>query len=257
MDQQQTSGLVIAITGGSKGFGFAIANKLIEAGYRVGLIGRNRATLEQAVENLGKKNCFATTADVGSSEQISDALQAIHTHFGQLNGLINNAGLARPNTVEKSNEAEVILQVNTNFLGTIFASQAAIPLLRGNDNPRIINISSASAWHYDEMSHLSVYASTKAAVEHFSRDLREELQPDGIGVTCLRPGGAWTNFSDGWDSEALTAGLIAWQDAGPHMDSGMEMNDVANAVVYALAQPIGVAVDLLEIRPNTLTPKMG
>lgn len=107
------------------------------------------------------------------------------------------------------------------------------------------------------MSHLSVYTSTKAAVERFSRDLREELQPDGIGVTCLRPGGAWTNFSDGWDSEALSAGLTAWQDAGPQMDSGMEVNDVANAVVYALAQPIGVAVDLLEIRPNTLTPKMG
>jgi len=257
MSQQPDKRHVIAITGGSKGFGFSIASKLIEAGYRVGLIGRDASALQQAVERLGKQHCFATTADVGSSQQVHEALQAISAHFGQLNGLVNNAGLARPNSVEKSKEAEVILQVNTNFLGTVFASQAAIPLLRGSDNPRIINISSASAWHYDEMSHLSVYAATKAAVERFSRDLREELQVDGIGVTCLRPGGAWTNFSDGWDSEALIAGLTAWQDAGANMDSGMEAKDVANAVVYALAQPVGVAVDLLEIRPNILTPKMG
>jgi len=257
MSEQQDNSPVIAITGGSRGFGFAIASKLIEAGYRVGLIGRDATALQQAVVKLGKLYSFSATADVGDSQQIQAALQTINEHFGQLNGLINNAGLARPNTVEKLKEAEVVLQVNTNFLGTVFASQAAIPLLRGNHNARIINISSASAWHYDEMSHLSIYAATKAAVERFSRDLREELQVDGIGVTCLRPGGAWTNFSDGWDSEALIEGLTAWQDAGPQMDSGMEVNDVANAVVYALAQPAGVAVDLLEIRPNMLTPKMG
>lgn len=257
MTEQQAHKPVIAITGASKGFGYAIAKKLIDADYRVGLIGRDATTLQQAVEKLGQQHCFAASADVGNSQQIHQALQAINEHFGQLNGLINNAGLARPNSVEKLNAAEVVLQVNTNFLGTVFASQAAIPLLRGNHNARIINISSASAWHYDEMSHLSIYAATKAAVERFSRDLREELQVDGIGVTCLRPGGAWTNFSDGWDSEALIAGLTAWQDAGTHMDSGMEVEDVANAVVYALAQPVGVAVDLLEIRPNRLTPKIG
>ena len=147
------------------------------------------------------------------------------------------------------------MQVQTNFLGTVFCCKAAIPLLRGGENPRIINISSASAHHYDEMSHLSIYAATKAAVERFSRDLREELQPDRIGVTCIRPGGAWTNFADGWDAEALQAGMQAWQDAGTYMDTGMDVEQVGDAVAYALSQPPGVAVDLLEIRPNVLTPK--
>jgi NADP-dependent 3-hydroxy acid dehydrogenase YdfG len=75
-------------------------------------------------------------------------------------------------------------------------------------------------------------------------------------VTCLRPGGAWTTFSDGWDSDALKAGLDAWHDSGPHMDTGMEVTQVAQAVVYCLQQPTGVAVDLLELRPNQLTPKL-
>ncbi|MEP1596072.1 MAG: SDR family oxidoreductase, partial [Halieaceae bacterium] len=170
--------------------------------------------------------------------------------------LVNNAGLARPNPIEKQQEDDVLLQVNTNFIGTVFACQAAIPLLQAATDARILNISSASAWHYDEMSHLSIYAASKAAVERFTRDLREELQPGNIGVTCLRPGGAWTTFSDDWDPEALKAGLDAWHDSGPYMDTGMEVEQVAEAVVYCLQQPRGVAVDLLELRPNQLTEKL-
>jgi NADP-dependent 3-hydroxy acid dehydrogenase YdfG len=105
------------------------------------------------------------------------------------------------------------------------------------------------------MSHLSIYAATKAAVERFTRDLRLEVQVDGIGVTCIRPGGAWTSFADGWEGNAFSAGLEAWKDAGTYMDTGMDVAQVADAVSYAVSQPAGVAVDLLEIRPNILTAK--
>lgn len=249
-------GAVVAVTGGSRGFGLAIATLLVEQGARVGLIGRSADTLSAAVAGLGEDNALGVSADVGDKSSITSALVSIRDHFGQLDALINNAGLARPNAIEKQLEDEVLLQVNTNFVGTVFACQAAIPLLENAADPRIVNISSASAWHYDEMSHLSIYAASKAAVERFTRDLREELQPKNIGVTCLRPGGAWTTFSDGWDSDALKAGLDAWHDSGPHMDTGMEVTQVAEAVVYCLQQPTGVAVDLLELRPNQLTPKL-
>ena len=250
------NGAVVAVTGGSRGFGLAIATLLVEKGARVGLIGRSADTLAAAVVALGEESAFGVGADVGNKDSITCALVSIHEHFGQLDALINNAGLARPNAIEKQLEDEVLLQVNTNFVGTVFACQAAIPLLENAADPRILNISSASAWHYDEMSHLSIYAASKAAVERFTRDLREELQPKNNGVTCLRPGGAWTTFSDGWDSDALQAGLDAWHDSGPHMDTGMEVTQVAEAVVYCLQQPAGVAVDLLELRPNQLTPKL-
>ena len=252
----ELNGAVVAVTGGSRGFGLAIATLLVEKGARVGLIGRSADTLAAAVTALGEDNALGISADVGDKSSIAGALVRVHDHFGQLDALINNAGLARPNAIEKQLEDEVLLQVNTNFVGTVFACQAAIPLLENAADPRILNISSASAWHYDEMSHLSIYAASKAAVERFTRDLREELQPKNIGVTCLRPGGAWTTFSDGWDSDALKAGLDAWHDSGPHMDTGMEVTQVAEAVVYCLQQPSGVAVDLLELRPNQLTPKL-
>ncbi len=246
---------VFIVTGGSKGFGLAIAQSLVAQGARVGLLGRNKGSLDAAVSTLGADHAIGVAADVAHKEDITAALTQIKQHFGRLDGLINNAGVARPSTVENLVEDEVIQQIQTNFLGTVFCCQAVIPMLRAADNPRIINISSASAWHYDEMSHLSIYASTKAAVERFTRDLRVELQGDGIGVTCIRPGGAWTNFADDWNPDALTAGLEAWTHAGTYMDTGMEVQQVGDAVAYAVSQPVGVAVDLLEIRPNVPTKK--
>ena len=246
---------VFVVTGGSKGFGLAIARSLVEQHARVGLVGRDIQALNAAVSELGEDRAFGVAADVAHKENITAAFGQIKQHFGRLDGLVNNAGVARPSTVENLVEEEVILQTQTNFLGTVFCCQSVIPLLRGAENPRIINISSASAWHYDEMSHLSIYASTKAAVERFTRDLRLELQGDGIGVTCIRPGGAWTNFADDWNPEALTAGLEAWAHAGTYMDTGMETKQVGDAVTYAVSQPKGVAVDLLEIRPNVPTEK--
>ena len=246
---------VYIVTGGSRGFGLAIAKSLVGHGARVGLISRNQSGLDQAVAEIGADHALGVAADVWSRASVSIAFEKIHTHFGRLDGLVNNAGLATPNKVENLVEEEVLLQVQTNFLGTVFCSQLAIPMLKGSENPRIITISSASAWHYDEMSHLSIYASTKAAVERFTRDLRLEVQADGIGVTCIRPGGAWTNFSDGWDTQALEGALAAWKDVGAHMDLGMEVTHVGDAVRYALSQPPGVAIDLMEIRPNALTSK--
>jgi NAD(P)-dependent dehydrogenase (short-subunit alcohol dehydrogenase family) len=246
---------VFIVTGGSKGFGLAIAKGLVAQGARVGLLSRNQEGLNQAVAEIGSDHAYGVATDVAHCEDISAAFTSVKAHFGRLDGLINNAGMARPNPVENLVEQEVLMQVQTNFLGTVFCCQAVIPLLRGAANPRIINISSASAWHYDEMSHLSIYAATKAAVERFSRDLRLELQADKIGVTCIRPGGAWTSFADAWEPAAFHAGLEAWQDSGSYMDTGMEATQVGDAVVYAVSQPSGVAVDLLEIRPNTLTPK--
>ena len=220
------------------------------------MLARNNQTLQHAVADLDTDRLVAIAGDVADAGQMATSFARIKQHFGGLNGLVNNAGLARPGSTEHLRCEDVQLQVNTNFLGTVYCCQAVIPLLRGEENPRIINISSASAYHYDEMRHLSIYAATKAAVERFTRDLRLELQTDGIGVTCIRPGNADTSFAVGWDMDRLKAGIDAWQDCGPSMDTGMTVEQVADAVMYCLASPAGVAVDLLEVRPNVPTEKL-
>ena len=255
---------VYIVTGASKGFGLAICQALLQHGAKIAMLARNASELTAAAEKLAadyKINNIddyicTQSCDVSSGQQVKQAFSAAKKHFGQLNGLINNAGLARPGSVETLREDEVLLQVNTNFVGTVLCCKEAIPLLRGEDNPRIINISSASAWHYDEMLHLSIYASTKAAVERFTRDLRLECQEDDIGVTCIRPGAAWTSFAEGWDEERLMAGVKAWSHRfGSVADSGMDVSHVAESICYSLACPAGVAVDLLELRPNKIDNK--
>jgi NAD(P)-dependent dehydrogenase (short-subunit alcohol dehydrogenase family) len=244
------------VTGGSRGFGLAIAESLIQEGARVGLIGRNAKSLDDAVAMLGANHAYSVAMDVSSREDIVTAFEQIKGHFGGLDGLVNNAGVARPGVMGELIEEEVAQQLNTNFMGTVFACQAVVPLIEDSDNPRIVNISSASAEHHDEMAHLSIYAASKAAVERFSRDLRRELQGKGIGVTILRPGAAMTEFAAGWDANRLQRALRAWHEHGPGMDTGMQPFHVGDAVAYCLRCPAGVSVDLLEIRPNNRVPKV-
>ena len=249
------SDAVYAVTGGARGFGFSITRVLLDKGASVGIIAKNEDSIENALEELNADCVFGVTADVSDPLAIHEALAVISDHFGAFDGLICNAGLARPSPIAMLDSNDVRLQIETNLLGTIFSCQAAIPLLSRSSNPRLITISSASAFHSDEMSHLSVYAATKAAVERFTRDLREELQGDGIGVSCIRPGGAVTGFADQWDPDAFSDAFEAWRDHGEYMDTGMTVTEVANAVWYCLNQPVGTAVDLLEIRPNQRVSK--
>ena len=253
---QDLSDNAYIVTGASKGFGRAISEALLAAGAGVGMIARNEEALQQAVQELGGGRAIGLAADVFDGQRIADAFAQIKQHFGRLDGLINNAGLAYPSSIEQLDRQQVLQQVHTNYLGVVFCCQAAIPLLRDADNPRIVNISSASARHFDEMAHLSIYASTKAAVERFSRDLAYELQPEGIGVTCVRPGAAITQFAANWDMAKFTAGVRAWQGSGPQMNIGMSVQEVADAVLHCLGYPQHVAVDLLEVRPKQLVEKL-
>jgi NAD(P)-dependent dehydrogenase (short-subunit alcohol dehydrogenase family) len=129
---------VYIVTGGSRGFGLAIAKSLVAQGAKVGLISRNQEGLDQAVAEIGSDHALGIATDVGHREDITAAFSNVKQHFGRLDGLVNNAGLASPSTVENLVESQVIMQVNVNFLGTVFCCQAAIPLLRGGDNPRIV-----------------------------------------------------------------------------------------------------------------------
>lgn len=243
-------GRVYIVTGASRGYGFAIASALVEAGAKVGITGRSRETIEAAAKKLGTENALGVVAEVTDEQAVAAAYKQIKEHFGRLDGVVNNAGVARPGAADTQIATEVREQVETNFVGTVLSCKAAIPLLRGGDNPRIVNVSSASTVHFEEAAHISIYSASKIAVERYSRELRNELQADGIGVTILRPGAAPTEFSAGWDRERYRKSLEEWYTQGDFTSMGMEPSHVAAAVVWSLMSPPGVSVDLLEIRPS-------
>lgn len=246
---------VIAVTGGSRGFGLAIAKALISRGARVALLARGTAELDKAVAVLGADKAAAFPVDIGNRDSVQAAFAAIGRHFGRLDGLVNNAGVARPNPLDKVEADEFAMQWQVNVGGVLFCTQAALPWLRKSDNGRILNITSASARHMDEMSHLGIYASTKAAVERMTAEWREELKSEGIGVTIFSPGHAMTDFAAGWDMDRTMVALKAWLGKGPMHDQGMDVRDVGEAVAHCFTYPAGVAVDMMEVRPNRPGPK--
>lgn len=254
---QSIADKVYVVTGASRGFGLAIAKELVARGAKVGLLARDEERLAAAVARLGADQALAVVADITDSAAVQSAMDAVAAHFGGIDGLINNAGIAKPGFVEQYTDAEVQAQLQINIAGVIYACRGAIPYLEKSDNPRIINISSASAYHQDEMLGLSLYAASKAAVERLSRDLRKEMQEKGVGVTILRPGAAATEFAGDWGHERFVDALNAWHKrCGPYMDFGMSVEHVAEAVAFCLGMDPGVSVDELEIRPNRLMEKI-
>ncbi len=246
---------VIAITGGGAGLGLATAQALVKLGAKVALLGRRQDVLDKAVAELGAAHACGFVCDVTRKPDVEKAFAALHAHFGKLDGLVNNAGIARPDPVEKMSEADIVAQINTNFLGAIFCCQAAIPLLRANGHGLILNLSSATVRHDNEISHLSVYAATKAAVDRFSKELREEVKADRICVTVFSPGAVFTEFGLGWDEKKMSAALHEWQKKGKTFDGYMKPDVIGSSIAMCFAYPKGVAVDFMEVKPSKVSEK--
>lgn len=246
---------VIAITGGGAGLGLATAQALVKLGAKVALLGRRQEVLDKAVAELGAVQACGFVCDVTKKADVERAFAALHAHFGKLDGLVNNAGIARPDPIEKMEEVDVVAQINTNLLGTIFCTQAAIPLLRANGHGLIVNLSSATVRHDNEVSHLAVYAATKAAVDRFSKELREEVKADRICVTVFSPGAVFTEFGLGWDQQKMSAALHEWQKKGKYFDGYMKPEVVGSSIAMCFAYPKGVAVDFMEVKPAKVSEK--
>lgn len=240
---------VIAITGASQGLGLAAATILVSRGAKVALIARNKEALDKACLALGPQ-AKAFPTDITNHDAVLKTFAAINDSFGQLDGLINNAGLARPNKICDTDPQELLLQLNTNIAGVIYCCKAALPYLKKSSNGRILNISSASARSRMEISHLGVYSATKCAVDRLSDELRDEMREEGIAVTVLSPGATMTDFAAGWDTEKLMTAFRAWREKSKYFDGYMDMKYVGQAIADCFNYPKGVSVDFIEIRPS-------
>jgi NAD(P)-dependent dehydrogenase (short-subunit alcohol dehydrogenase family) len=247
---------VIAVTGASRGIGLATAESLLKRGARVGLIARNRGLLEEAVASLNSPRALAIVGDACDRAAIGAALASLVHAFGRLDGLVNNVGYQFARRIEVMPEAEVRRLIDLNLVSAVFASQAAIPLLRAAGGGRIVNVSSSTVRHENEFSHLALYSASKAALEHFSRELRHELKADGILVTIFSPGAAATGSVANFDPQALKEAMADWLTKGPKFDGALQPQTVGEAIAACFEFPPGVAAEFVEVRPSMPTPKM-
>jgi NAD(P)-dependent dehydrogenase (short-subunit alcohol dehydrogenase family) len=248
------AGKTFIVTGASRGIGLAAAKSLGRRGGRVALFGRDRAALDLAVSEIGN-GAIPVAVDIQDRVALLAAVESSITAMGGLDGIVNNAGLSLASKIEELRHEDVATQFNTNVLAAIYACQAVIPHLRKRGGGTIVNVTSASVRHMDEFAYISIYTATKAALERFTFDLREEVKADNINVTALSPGGTETSFGSGWAPEVAAVAFGEWLRRAPVFDGTMPAEPVGEAIAACFELPPGSAFDFVEIRPNKVTSR--
>ena len=179
---------VVIITGASHGLGKAIAQQLYRHGASLVLISRHLSDLDRLYGKLDNSKVLLIEADVSIPSAAAMIVKRAITRFGKVDVLINNVGVFVEIPFAKITPSQVDNFFRTNFYSAFFMSQAVLPYMKESHNGLIINIGSKISNHPKTTPHKVLYASTKYALEGFSRTLSREVQPDGIRVTCLMPG---------------------------------------------------------------------
>jgi len=179
------------ITGTSRGFGRIWAEAALERGDKVAATARNAADMADLKERFGDA-VLPLALDVTDAEQVKQAVQEAHAHFGRLDVVLNNVGYSLVGTAEELKEDDVRAMFDANYFGTLRVIQAALPLLRAQGSGHIIGVSSGLG--LVAVPVIGSYCATKWAFEALHESLAQEVESCGIKVTLVEPGAYATTF---------------------------------------------------------------
>src|SRR6201985_3735201 len=186
-----TMAKTIFITGASRGFGKLWAEALLQRGDKVIATARDLNILDELVAKYGD-NVLPLQLDVNDRAADFAAITKAKEHFGSIDVLINNAGYGLFGTIEETSEKEARDQMDTNFFGLLWLSQAVLPIMREQGYGHIIQLSSVLGLISRPV--LGLYAASKFAVEGLSESLAAEVKDFGINVSIIEPAGFDTDW---------------------------------------------------------------
>ncbi len=186
------AGRVALITGAGGGIGRAIAVRLAESGMKLALSGRTESKLLETQRLIPQAESCIIAGDLTDSAFLKQLVDAVLSAFGQLDVLINNAGLAQSQPFESITESEYDRIMATNVKAPFLLTQAALPHLRSSDYATVINIASVTAHKGYPLQ--SVYSASKHALIGMSKSLANEVYRDNIRVHVISPGGVFTDM---------------------------------------------------------------
>jgi short-subunit dehydrogenase len=176
----------VFITGGSAGIGKALINELAKHGVKdIAVMGRRKEPLEALRTAYPAVEFLTIPGNVARSEDIDQAVASITDAWGELDILINNAGVVSAGLLTELSDEDIINQININLTGLILLTKKALALLTKSKEGAIMNVS--SGYGYIAMPFYSVYAATKAAVGQFSDAMRRELYQYPLHVMTVYP----------------------------------------------------------------------
>lgn len=177
------------ITGANRGLGRAFTEAALAHGDHVVATARNPHTMQ----DLTHDRLTVLPLDVRDRENVRTTVRQAFTVTGTVDVIVNNAGYGLVGAVEEFSETEIRDQMDTNFYGAVWVSQAALPHLRARGRGHIVQISTVGA--VGSMPLFSMYNAGKWALEGFSAALADEMRPFGIAVTIAQLGGFDTDWA--------------------------------------------------------------
>jgi len=229
---------VAVVTGGSRGIGYCIAERLLQEGAKVYICARDAKILKQALEELrkhGDGRVEGMVADVGRYEECRKLIQSAAQRFGGIDILVNNAGIGIMKPVDQLTPAEWDATIHTNLSGVFYCCREAIPIMRKRGGGYIFNISSLAG--VNPFAGGSAYNASKFGVNGFSEAMMQDVRYDGIRVSYIMPGSVDTDFGGAPGSKSRAS----WKLSG---------EDIAKAVVDLYSYPLSTLASRIEMRPS-------
>ena len=248
---RELDGKVVVVAGASTGIGRATAERFAASGANVVLLARRRERLDAAAAAIGER-AVPIVADISDPDSVRSAFALVKERFGGLHALLNVAGAARARRIEEASDEDIAAVVGTNFLGPIYTTRAAIPLMKAVGGGDIVNVSSEVT--LDDLPLMTLYSSTKRALDGFTRTMTKELKEDRIRVTLVVMGAvAGTSFADNFEAGEIERVRPVWEADGytTRVAGGavrMEAEWVADAMLYAVTRPTGMMMDVIHTR---------
>jgi NAD(P)-dependent dehydrogenase (short-subunit alcohol dehydrogenase family) len=185
-------GKVVFITGGSRGLGLALAEEFLRAGCRVAIAARNATELQKAEHKLRrhlpwthKRSVLAVECDVTKPDTVQIAIETATRELGEVDILVNNAGIITVAPMSNQPLESYQQAMDTNFYGTLHASNAVLPRMRARRSGSIVNITSIGG--LIAVPHLLPYSASKFAAVGLSRGMNAELRSSGVHVLTVCP----------------------------------------------------------------------
>lgn len=214
---------VAIVTGAARGIGLATAKLLLGQGCRVAMIDREEEALREA--SAGLADALPVIADVSQPAAVAAFTRQVLAHFGRIDHLVNNAGVAEFGPMEDMSFERWRMVMATNLDGVFLCSQAALPALK-QSRGCIVNIASISGLRASTLR--IAYGTSKAAVIHLTMQQAAELGEFGVRANCVAPGPVRTKMADAVHSPEI---VRAYHDAIPLNRYGSEL-EIAEAIAF-------------------------
>jgi NAD(P)-dependent dehydrogenase (short-subunit alcohol dehydrogenase family) len=224
-DMGKLDNKVAVITGGSSGIGLATAQRFVEEGASVVIVGRGQEDLDKAQAEIGH-NVSTVAADVANLDDLDRLWKAVQDEHGGVDVIVSNAAFVELSTLSEATPEHFDRTFGVNARGTFFTVQKALPLLR--DNGAVVLVSSVA--HRIGSPSYTTYAATKAAVRSFARTWGADLLQRGIRVNSISPGPIETPIID----KHYTDGAEARDVLTSHVPMGRMglADEVASAILF-------------------------